>query len=306
MTGVVATLSVVSAFAQPAESTAWKLVDPDAKVVSASPGRGVVVVIRKSPVPDGNVNVFFDGNYHASLPQPSWTDLQLCPGAHGIDTQPDTKALGVHEAIMAGQRFDVAPGQVSYFLVDAAPAALPVVLDAAQAQQALARMPRAAHTISRVPQAECPPPVVAVAPPPAPRPQDPPPPPQKRSFRLAASSLFAYDQYRLDAMRDEGRKSLDRIVDVIADTDVEQIEILGYADPTGTAEYNKALSLKRATAVGQYFTNAGYSPDKIKARGMGASDLVVPDCAKRFKALVQVKACDEPNRRVEVVVHGSK
>ena len=43
----------------------------------------------------------------------------------------------------------------------------------------------------------------------------------------------------------------------------------GYADPTGTAEFNQQLSEKRATAVKDYLTAQGIDPERVSTDALG-------------------------------------
>lgn len=69
------------------------------------------------------------------------------------------------------------------------------------------------------------------------------------------------------------------------------IEVVGYADPIGTEEYNDRLSTNRADEVAKVLENAGLSPRLVKTEGRGERDLIAtseddPNFAK--------------NRRVEI------
>jgi outer membrane protein OmpA-like peptidoglycan-associated protein len=47
------------------------------------------------------------------------------------------------------------------------------------------------------------------------------------------------------------------------------MEIGGYTDSTGSAEYNKVLSEKRALSVVNYLIRNGISADRLKYKGYG-------------------------------------
>ena len=70
------------------------------------------------------------------------------------------------------------------------------------------------------------------------------------------------------------------------------IVVSGYADSTGTAKYNQALSLRRATAVEGYLVkNLSISPQRITVRAYGAGMPVASNSTGEGRAA---------NRRVEI------
>lgn len=111
---------------------------------------------------------------------------------------------------------------------------------------------------------------------------------------LAADVLFGFDQSTLTA---EGRAELDKIAQAI--TQGSRVSVTGHADWIGDAQYNQALSERRARTVVQYLqgrVDAVYS-----AHGMGSKDPLPSTmkckAEKNFRKLVN---CLAPNRRVEI------
>jgi OOP family OmpA-OmpF porin len=81
---------------------------------------------------------------------------------------------------------------------------------------------------------------------------------------------------------------------------IKSVRVTGHADRIGTEEYNLDLSLRRASAVGDYLSqNAGVDPQAIELAGKGESQPLVPCDGVRGAALVE---CLATNRRVEVVL----
>ncbi len=79
---------------------------------------------------------------------------------------------------------------------------------------------------------------------------------------------------------------------------IRSVRVIGHADRIGTEEYNLDLSLRRASAVGDYLSeNAGIDPQAIELAGKGESQPVVSCDGVRGAALIE---CLAPNRRVEV------
>ena len=70
-----------------------------------------------------------------------------------------------------------------------------------------------------------------------------------------------------------------------------RIELRGYTDSSGSQRKNLILSQARAEAVKQFLTNNGISPDRIIAKGFGASNFIYSQNTR-----------SPENRRIEVVI----
>ncbi|MCE1875067.1 OmpA family protein, partial [Enterobacter hormaechei] len=70
-----------------------------------------------------------------------------------------------------------------------------------------------------------------------------------------------------------------------------QVEITGYSDTTGTAEYNQQLTEKRAQAVANEFQAQGITAERMTVKGMGEANPVASNDTRPGR---------EMNRRVEV------
>lgn len=125
---------------------------------------------------------------------------------------------------------------------------------------------------------------------------------------LQAQSLFKFDQSSYGSMLPKGRqaiKDLGAKIDNSAVT-VDAVKVVGYTDPMGTVAYNKALSQRRANTVKQALKKAGVNAP-IQAEGLGKANLLVKGCQKKFKGNRKARiACDQPNRRVEIILYGNK
>ena len=73
------------------------------------------------------------------------------------------------------------------------------------------------------------------------------------------------------------------------------ITIEGFADPAGTAEYNRALSMRRAEAVKQYLASHGVGPTGVRTVGYGATRFVNPGASHEEPGA-------EANRRAVFVI----
>lgn len=119
---------------------------------------------------------------------------------------------------------------------------------------------------------------------------------KRNPVRLEADTLFAFDSAELTG---DGRVLLDDLMgSLTADTLMEQkIQIRGYADRIGDADYNLGLSQRRAAAVRDYLVARGLVPNFIEMSGLGSVDPVVGCEGKRGAILVD---CLAPNRRTEI------
>ena len=148
--------------------------------------------------------------------------------------------------------------------------------------------------------------VIAAAPPPAPaapRAAAPARPlPQKFSF--SGDALFAFDKSEL---KPEGKTMLDGLVRQLDGVTYEEILATGHTDRFGSNAYNQKLSERRAHTVKDYLVGKNVQAGRIDAEGKGETQHVTNagDCPGA-KATTKVKACLQPDRRVDVEVKGGK
>jgi OOP family OmpA-OmpF porin len=71
-----------------------------------------------------------------------------------------------------------------------------------------------------------------------------------------------------------------------------RVDVNGYTDSIGSAEYNLRLSEKRADAVVDYLEKDGVPADRLTPHGYGETDFVATNSTKEGRA---------QNRRVELV-----
>ena len=145
-------------------------------------------------------------------------------------------------------------------------------------------------------------PVVAAAPAPAPQQQQ--QQPSQRRVTLSADALFEFDRSAVRDILPKGRAELDALAGALRrqGVQVQSMLITGHADRLGSAPYNEALGLRRATTVRDYLAGAGVGvPMQVKS--VGEREPVTTDCkgATRTPALV---VCLQPDRRVVVDILG--
>jgi OmpA-OmpF porin, OOP family len=71
-----------------------------------------------------------------------------------------------------------------------------------------------------------------------------------------------------------------------------RVDVNGYTDSIGSADYNLRLSDRRARAVVDYLEKDGVSADRLSPHGYGKTDCVTPNSTAEGRA---------QNRRVELV-----
>jgi OOP family OmpA-OmpF porin len=84
---------------------------------------------------------------------------------------------------------------------------------------------------------------------------------------------------------------LDAVVNILAQNSSVNIEIQGYTDNKGSADYNQKLSEKRAQAVMDYFISKGIDKGRLTAKGFGISNPAASNDTPEGRA---------ENRRVEL------
>ncbi len=127
-------------------------------------------------------------------------------------------------------------------------------------------------------------------------------------FTLQVHSLFKFDKSSYKDMLKQGREEIKEIGRKInlGVVDIQEIKVVGYTDPMGSPAYNKALSKRRAKTVRQALLNANVKGN-IVMEGLGERNLLVRDCLKKYpKDRKQRMLCDQPNRRVEIIIYGNR
>lgn len=251
-----------------------------------------LVFYRDNSGSDKNaVNINLNGEYLTSLQQNGFSQITTCAmpqriGAFvtGTDNQYLRKAG-------QGDFFNPANGQVSYFRVSVADngQAVLTAVDADTARAEINSGKYQANTLPRVDKAS-----ICVD------------RKQPRTYTLDASALFQFDQSGAGHILPNGREEIAAIARDIREYPVaiRAIEVVGHTDPQGDAGYNQRLSAAREQTVGNLLVQSGAPANLISARGMGESQPVVANCAQQHKGNREaIKACNQPNRRVEVKLH---
>ena len=86
-------------------------------------------------------------------------------------------------------------------------------------------------------------------------------------------------------------QSVNELADVLVKYPEDRIQVAGHTDSTGSDEYNKQLSLKRADAVAQVLLSRGVKSEQIATAGAGELQPVADNTTAEGRA---------QNRRVQL------
>ncbi|MBX3641047.1 MAG: OmpA family protein [Nitrosomonas sp.] len=125
-----------------------------------------------------------------------------------------------------------------------------------------------------------------------------PPPPDKLTF--SADALFDFDSA---VLKPNGKIALDEFIRGLEGINYDVIVAEGHADRIGSPEYNQRLSLRRAESVKAYLVSRGIPESRIFTEGKGETQPVTGTMCDG-KSGQALRACLEPDRRVEVEVSG--
>jgi len=103
---------------------------------------------------------------------------------------------------------------------------------------------------------------------------------QEKVMPAAAQSkmtVLAFEEIHFDfdksTLKPEAQTILKRNIRILKDNPDAKVRIAGYTSASGTEEYNRKLSERRAKAVEDYLVNEGrISPDRLTRIGYGESD----------------------------------
>ena len=110
------------------------------------------------------------------------------------------------------------------------------------------------------------------------------------NLSLPAPLVFQFDS---DVVSADAHDNLVRIARELRSLGINQVLVRGHTDTVGSHEYNMTLSKRRADAVARVFSEGGYPPDGIDAKGMGSSVPVADNSTSEGRA---------KNRRVVIIV----
>lgn len=104
-----------------------------------------------------------------------------------------------------------------------------------------------------------------------------------------------YFNFNKGNIRTDSHQDLDKVVEYLKNTPLVQIELRAHTDARGDARYNQYLSQKRGDATLQYIKEKGIDGGRLKAKGLGESQLL-NQCKDGVKC---TNSQHSINRRVE-------
>jgi len=130
-------------------------------------------------------------------------------------------------------------------------------------------------------------------------------PPPLEKITLSGDAMFKFGKTTLNK---SALWRLDSLVENIKSvTHLEEVTLIGHTDHLHSnklLEFNQNLSVKRAESIKQYLVSKGIPEDKIRTQGAGSSQPLV-QCSDKLSKAKKI-ACLQPNRRVEIILRGSK
>jgi OOP family OmpA-OmpF porin len=110
--------------------------------------------------------------------------------------------------------------------------------------------------------------------------------------RIAIVTNINFDFDHTD-VRGDVKIRLSRVIQLLQEMPPIHVQIVGHTDDVGSAQYNLALSLRRAEAVRDYIVTRGVDGARLSVAGRGKSEPLVSNSTPQGRAV---------NRRVEFVV----
>ncbi|EAP71392.1 Outer membrane protein [Ralstonia solanacearum UW551] len=119
---------------------------------------------------------------------------------------------------------------------------------------------------------------------------------------FAADALFDFNKA---VLKPEGKAKLDDLVSKLKNITLKVVIAVGHTDSFGSDKYNDRLSVRRAEAVKGYLVSKGIEANRVYTEGKGKRQLKVDPKSCKGARKAQI-ACQQPNRRVEVEVVGTR
>jgi OmpA-OmpF porin, OOP family len=230
-------------------------------------------------------------NDAATLRPDLWDALSKLKGHSGYRCAAQKAACAEVELVHAGNEFNQQQWRHAKPYVQIAE---DLTADAQRAAEACVPPPVAAVPVA----------VVAAAPAPAVAPVVVP-------FNAAANVLFNFDKRDMPNVRAYTKDQLDSLIAQVkaGAINVVSIKLTGHADrlnSTGDANYNTKLSQDRVETIKSYMTSNGVSANLISAEYKADAQQIEACTKPKFASQAELQECLLPNRRVEVLVTGTR
>ncbi|MCS4533130.1 OmpA family protein [Neisseria montereyensis] len=284
-------LTAMGCVSHPKES--WVDTQQAAYSTAVPENRSSVVIYRQAGAVEGpTVNIYVNGQYSGSLQPNAYRQETVCAQNQRFYAEFTKQDIGYRNKHQLGDYYNLPESAVSFFKVVDDGNGNPVLraVSPEQAEQEMQGIPRQNHTLSRVVSSE----KCAVV---------------LKKYSLQASALFKFDRSDYASVLPKGKQELTNISNEIKQNPdlIRGIAVVGHADPAGSPEYNQKLSYDRAVTVKKVLEDTGLDKRLISAEGRGERELVVNNCRVQHPNNSKARiACDQPNRRVDVILHGEK
>ena len=117
----------------------------------------------------------------------------------------------------------------------------------------------------------------------------------ERAFRSFEHGPINFEESSIE-FRSSAYPRMDRLIALATACEVSQIFITGHTDASGNESWNQQLSVRRASAVGDYIANHGIRRDRLEISGVGSAEPVADDSTRYGRSL---------NRRIEIKLSNS-
>jgi outer membrane protein OmpA-like peptidoglycan-associated protein len=111
-----------------------------------------------------------------------------------------------------------------------------------------------------------------------------------------ADIYFDFNQFMISSQE---YQKLSKLVSLLGKYKLRKIELIGYTDSKGSADYNVKLSVKRANEVLNCFIKNGISPKLISVKGIGSVNYIARNSNSDGSDNMEGRAY---NRRVEMII----
>ena len=248
-----------------------------------------IVFLRSGPMQDTATpaDIYVNGRFHSAVLPGAYAEAFVCAGEHQIEIKSRATA-GIDPAKTPSLKVQVKSKQTTYVgLGDPRTPQALRTLAANALPRDVAQLQRQNHAVSRLgAPANC--------------------KAQETRYNLASELLFRFGKSDVQDLLSTGEAEIIRLARKIREehATIEAVQVIGHTDPMGSKDLNLKLSQQRAETVRNILVAAGLPANRITAKGMGDSQLVVADCSIKGLKRPELLSCNQHNLRVEVLVRG--